>query len=188
MRDNTPLNRDVPGKRLQIICFAALLTTLVFSARDLYADRLSECVMEAFNQADDSVTVGQIREQCRQESSAVEQPEAPVPAGSAGSSAGPVEIILKTPQARKPAYFPHQRHQEKYSCGTCHHGQDSSGRLVKYTATTINSKCTSCHNSTMPNPELNDFQLIGHKLCRECHRTNQDITSARCSTCHRRNE
>jgi len=108
-------------------------------------------------------------------------------ASSPVSSNGPAEMVLKTSQAKKPAYFPHKTHQDKYVCGRCHHSKDSSGRLVRYNEETNIYKCAACHNDDMPNEQLNGFQLIGHKLCRECHRKNQDITSAKCSTCHRKN-
>ena len=182
---------------LPIICLAALLITLLFPAQDLYADNLNECLVEALKKADDSVTVGQLRKQCRKEagSSSTSPPSQPDPAVEGRddpntnmmSENGPVEVILKTSKARNPAYFPHKRHQSKYTCGKCHHDRNSSGKLVKFTEKTNIYKCTACHNTDMPNEELNGFQLIGHKLCRECHRKNQDITSAKCSTCHRKN-
>jgi hypothetical protein len=150
---------------------------------------MDECLMEALKSADNSVTVGQLREQCQEEETGTisrAKPSQDSPTVEM-SSDGPTEMVLKTAQARKPAYFPHKRHQDKYACGRCHHGRDSSGKLVKYTAKTIIYKCTACHDTDLPNEELSDFKLIGHKLCRECHRKNQDITSAKCSTCHRKN-
>lgn len=190
MKDNITAHPKAPGKQLQRISLAVLLIAFIFSARNLYADNLDACFLEALKTAHDSVTVGQLRERCRQETGT--SSTAPPPEDSSGieesspvRSNGPEEMILQTSQARKPAYFPHKKHQEKFTCGTCHHGTDPSGRLAQYTEATIITKCTACHNTDMPNEELNDFQLIGHKLCRECHRKNQDITSARCSTCHR---
>ena len=200
MKGNIPTKPNALKKLLQIISLATILITLFFPAQDLYADYLNECLMEALKKADDSVTIGQLRKQCQQEtgtsstakpsqdSSAVEKQYVPNEnARSPLSSNGPAEMILKTSQARKPAYFPHKTHQDKYTCGRCHHGKDSSGRLVKYTAKTDVYKCAACHNTDMANEELNSFKLIGHKLCRDCHRKNQDITSAKCSTCHRKN-
>lgn len=104
-----------------------------------------------------------------------------------GSINGPMEIVLKTAQAKKPAYFPHKKHQDKYFCSRCHHSKDSSGRKARYTEKTVIQKCTTCHNSEMPDEKLNDWQAIGHALCRDCHRKNRGITSAKCSTCHRKN-
>ena len=175
------------------IPFVVLCFTLFFSAQNLCADNLNECLLEALKNAEASVTVGQLREQCQQDTGT----SSVVPPSQSNSSVisntnimgenGPEEVILKTSQGKKPAYFPHKKHQSKYSCGTCHHGKNSSGKLVKYTEKIIIEKCTVCHDSSMPNKELNSFKLIGHGLCRECHRKNQDITAAKCSTCHRQN-
>jgi len=178
---------------LSIIAFEALLVTLFCPAQNLYADNLNECLLEALKKADDSVTVGQLREQCQQD--AVTNSVTPssqvnsqvISNTNIMSENGPAELILKTSQGKKPAYFPHEKHQSKYTCGTCHHGKNSSGKLVQYSEKTIIEKCTVCHDSSMPNKELNNFKLIGHELCRECHRKNQDITAAKCSTCHRKN-
>lgn len=193
MKINFPIKTNGPGTQLHVVSLAALLLTFFFPASNLYAGTLDECLMEALKKADSSVTVGQLYEQCKPEtgtkamtkptrdSAAVDNGNSPM------SSNGPAEMILKTSRARKPAYFPHQKHQDKYACDLCHHGMDSSGKLVKYTAETAIYTCISCHNPDMPNAELNGFQAIGHQLCRECHRKNQDITSATCSTCHRKN-
>ena len=175
------------------IPFAALCFTLLLSAQNLCADNLNECLLEALKNAEASVTVDQLRKQCQPDtgtSSVAPSSQANSPVISNTnimSENGPSEVIMKTSQGRKPAYFPHEKHQSKYTCGTCHHGKNSSGKLVKYTVKTIVEKCTACHNSSMPNEKLNSFKLIGHELCRECHRKNQDITSAKCSTCHRQN-
>ena len=172
---------------LTIFCLVALSFILFFPAQNLYATNLDECLMEAVKYADDSVTVGQLREQCQEETGTISSTKPSRDSSTVeNSSDGPKEMVLKTVQARKPAYFPHKRHQDKYTCGKCHHGKNSSGMLVQYTAETTIYKCTACHNTDLPNKELNDFQSIGHQLCRECHRKNQDITSAKCSTCHRK--
>ncbi len=196
---------NAPKKLLQIISLAVFLITLFFPAPDLYADNLDECLLETLKHADDSVTVGQLREQCQpetetrsigkpsQDSSSVEKNNAPnnnmmsEKADSPLSSNGPEEMVLKTSLAKKPAYFPHKTHQDKYTCGTCHHGKNTTGSMAKYTDKTVIYKCMTCHNADMPNEKLNSFQMIGHKLCRECHRTNRDKTSAKCSTCHLKN-
>jgi hypothetical protein len=173
------------------IFFAVLYFTILLSAQNLCADNLNECLLEALKNAEASVTVGQLREQCQPDSGT----SSVAPPSQANSSVishtnimsenGPAEVIMKTSQGKKPAYFPHEKHQRKYTCGACHHGKNSSGKLVKYTSKTIIEKCTACHDSSMPNKELNSYKLIGHELCRECHRKNQNITSAKCSTCHR---
>ena len=187
MKNSILAKQGTPGRQLQIIGIVVLLITLFLSARNLYADGLNECLVEALKYADDSVTVGELRKQCQEETGTISRTKPQdSPAVEIGSK-GPAEMVLKTAQARKPAYFPHRIHQKKYPCGTCHHGQAPSGGIQKYNEKTVIYKCTACHNADMPNENLNGFQLIGHKLCRECHRKNQDITSARCSTCHRKN-
>ena len=172
---------------LPIICFAILLIKLFFPAPDLYGVNMDECLLEALKYSEYSITVGQLHEQCQQETRTI---SGAIPQDSSAVEInlnGPTEMVLKTEQAKKPAYFPHKKHQQKYLCGMCHHGKDSSGKLAKYKEKTVIYKCISCHNLNMPNEKLNGFQLIGHKLCRECHRKNQNITSAKCSTCHRKN-
>lgn len=164
---------------------AVLLFTLFLPTRVLCADDLNECMMDALKYAEDSVTVGQLRQQCREESGTISRAKPRDISAADKSTKGPPEMVLKTEQATKPAFFPHRKHQEKYSCGTCHHGQRPSGAIAKYTEKTVIYKCISCHNQSMPNEKLNGFQLIGHQLCRECHRKHQDSTSAKCSTCHR---
>ena len=197
MKDNLLTKPNAPGKFLQVVSFAALLVTL-FLPGSIYADAMDKCLLEALKYADDSATVGQLREQCREElgtrsmgiglqesSAGAKRSEKMVPENK--NANGPEEMILKTAQARKPAFFPHKVHQDKYGCGTCHHGKSSTGKRVEYTEETVIYKCRACHNADMPNKDLNSFQSIGHQLCRECHRKHQDITSAKCSTCHRKN-
>ncbi len=199
MKNNLFPKPSFPVRTINRISVAAFFIALLVPGQYLSADTLYDCLMDALKSADDSLTVGQLREQCRQQTGSASMT---TPAGDSSTSSvktadehigspldpnGPVEILLKSSQARKPAYFPHKRHQERYNCGTCHHGKDAGGNLVRYTPDTIIYECTACHNADMPNEQLNDFQSIGHKLCRECHRTHQDITSAKCSTCHRYN-
>lgn len=172
-----PLGRVFPK---QIFFLFALL---MFSGPpNSFAATIDDCLLDALKNADEAVTVGELRAQCQQM-----QEEGSLKQDSAGNGNGPAEIILKTDRGRKPAFFPHHRHQEKYPCGTCHHDKDYPDMIMNFDANKTAYKCTSCHNKDLPNQELNGFQGIGHALCRECHRKNQDITSAKCTTCHRRN-
>lgn len=190
--------RQIGGFGL-VLCFSLS----VFFPPQCNAGTIEDCLVESLKYAEDSTTVGQLREQCLEETGEISRikplrdsvilgkREASAGSGVDGTKSsknpnGPTEMILKTSRARKPAYFPHAMHQEKYYCDTCHHGKDASGKFEKYTPQTVIYKCTVCHNSDMPNDKLNGFQLIGHKLCRGCHRNHQDITSAKCSTCHRK--
>lgn len=52
---------------LPIIFLIALINALFFSAQNLSAYNLDECLLEAVKSADDSVTAGQLREQCQKE-------------------------------------------------------------------------------------------------------------------------
>ncbi len=207
MRKNFFTKSITSRRQVYSISLALIMIALCFPAHSLYADTdsLDKCLLDACKYADDSMTIGELRKQCKEEletnlsekntkdssasktSSARETNKISGNTDSPGNTNGPVEVILKTFKAKKPAYFPHQRHQGKYTCGRCHHGKDSDNRLVGYTPETKILKCIVCHNAEMPNKELNGYQLIGHKLCRDCHRNNQDLTSAKCSTCHRKN-
>lgn len=186
---NCKINIKPKTSRKQIIIFSltAFLLVFFFSHQDLYAVNFDDCLLESLKYAEGSTTVDQLREQCLEETGKVSKAKPQESSPVEIDSQGPEEIVLKTAQERKPAYFPHRKHQDRYYCGTCHHGRDSYGRLTPYTKKTIIYKCTSCHNIDMKNDKLNGFQLIGHRLCRECHRKNQNITSAKCSTCHREN-
>ncbi|MBU0681337.1 MAG: cytochrome c3 family protein [Proteobacteria bacterium] len=79
-------------------------------------------------------------------------------AGAAmGEDKGPAEMTLTTADAKKPAIFPHAKHQEKLACDDCHKALD-----VKKMAT------------------IKDY---AHKEgCKECHKTKNAPTA--CPTCH----
>jgi predicted CXXCH cytochrome family protein len=82
-------------------------------------------------------------------------------AGFAGMSMaqdkGPAEIILKTADGKKPATFPHAKHQEKQECDKCHKDPNfTKGAWTKDS---------------------------GHALCKECHKANGADT--KCGTCHK---
>jgi hypothetical protein len=101
------------------------------------------------------------------------------------SDTGPDEIILKTATARKAANFPHRKHQESFECGECHHSKSDDGTKYQYVDGMEIKKCVVCHNKDdMNNPKLNNFKLIAHALCKECHKRNKDKAPTRCSGCH----
>lgn len=95
---------------------------------------------------------------------------------------GPADIILQTEKARKPAYFPHRKHQQAYSCTACHHVTDEI---------MVIDKCASCHNLDISNSEVNSFKKAAHKLCKDCHKkvneTGKDAP-IKCSGCHTKRE
>ncbi|MEN8232742.1 MAG: cytochrome c3 family protein [Thermodesulfobacteriota bacterium] len=101
------------------------------------------------------------------------------------SDTGPDEIILKTAAAIKSAKFPHKKHQEAFECGECHHSKSDDNIKYPYVDGMEIKKCVVCHNKDdMNNPKLNNFKLIAHALCKECHKRNKDKAPTKCSGCH----
>ena len=100
------------------------------------------------------------------------------------SDAGPEEMVLKTAAAKKPANFPHKKHQEKFECAECHHNKTDDGKQAAYAEGQEIQACVSCHNKDMVNPKLNSFKLAGHGQCKECHKKNKDVAPTKCGGCH----
>lgn len=102
---------------------------------------------------------------------------------SADTMTGPADLILKTAAAKKPAAFPHAKHQEKLECGACHHSKDEAGKQIPYVAGMKIQQCVSCHNETdMADKKLNGFKEIGHERCKGCHKDSGGPT--KCAGCH----
>jgi hypothetical protein len=98
---------------------------------------------------------------------------------------GPAEMELKTAAAKKPAKFPHKKHQENFECKECHHAKTDEGIKYAYVEGMEVKKCVTCHNKDdMSNPKLNSFKLVAHGLCKECHKKNKDSAPTKCSGCH----
>lgn len=108
--------------------------------------------------------------------------------GIAAANKGPEEITLKTAEAKKPAKFPHAKHQATLKCADCHHSKGADGKRVPYAEGQAIGKCESCHNSSMANAELNNLKGVGHKLCKDCHTKKATEVNkpdlAKCDTCH----
>lgn len=107
-------------------------------------------------------------------------------AHNASANSGPEEIVLKTAKARKPALFPHKKHQDMYECATCHHTKDAAGKQGPYVAGE-EKKCESCHNKDMANNKLNSFKSAAHARCKECHKKAQKEgkdAPTKCTGCH----
>ena len=101
------------------------------------------------------------------------------------TDAGPEEMVLQTAAAKKPAKFPHKKHQEAFECGECHHSISDDGVKFPYVDGMEIKKCVTCHNKDkMSNPKANDFKLVAHGLCKECHKKNKDSAPTKCSGCH----
>ena len=104
---------------------------------------------------------------------------------SIASDAGPEDMELKTAAAKKPAKFPHKKHQENFECKECHHAKTDEGIKYEYVEGMEVKKCVTCHNKDdMTNPKLNSFKLVAHGLCKECHKKNKDSAPTKCSGCH----
>lgn len=109
----------------------------------------------------------------------------PTPSQFTSSTHGnvPKDIELKSGRGRKPAQFPHARHQKKFRCDICHHTQTAYGKKGPYVAGQ-EAKCGSCHNSGMSNKKLNNLKDIAHTYCKKCHKAKG--ASTKCRSCHQR--
>ena len=99
------------------------------------------------------------------------------------------EVIVLNPDGKKPATFPHHKHQEKNACGTCHHYQDDAGARVACTDDTLTKikKCDTCHNADFKNAKLTKWKDIGHGLCKDCHTKMKDAGApTKCNDCHKK--
>jgi len=105
-------------------------------------------------------------------------------ATSASANTGPAEMVLKTAKAKKPAQFPHKKHQDMFKCEECHHTKGADGKQGPYVAGE-EKPCESCHNSSIGNNKLDSFKEVGHANCKECHKANKDKGApTKCSGCH----
>lgn len=106
---------------------------------------------------------------------------------SAAASNGPEEFTMQSPEAKKPAKFPHKKHQEKIKCEECHHTMTADGKKGPYVAGQ-EKRCESCHNKDFKNPELNSLKAVGHARCKECHKKMEAAGNknapTRCTGCH----
>jgi len=105
---------------------------------------------------------------------------------SVAAGNGPEEITLQTAEAKKPAKFPHKKHQATIKCDVCHHTKDASGKKGPYVAGQ-EKKCETCHNKDMANPELNSLKGVGHARCKECHKQMEKEgknAPTKCTGCH----
>lgn len=105
------------------------------------------------------------------------------------SKQGPEIIKMQSSTKRKPAIFPHRKHQEMYDCAKCHHGMDSEGKQVAYSEGMEIQHCATCHNPKMENKQLNNLRLAAHTRCKGCHKkiVAESGTAGpidRCNGCH----
>ena len=103
---------------------------------------------------------------------------------------GPADITLNA-DGKKPSVFPHAKHQEKITCGECHHYQDDAGAQVACMDDTLDkiAKCDTCHNADFANEKLRTWKDIGHGNCKSCHTEKKDEGApTKCAGCHPKKE
>ena len=98
---------------------------------------------------------------------------------SVAGNAGPAEMVLKTSAGKKPANFPHKKHQDMMKCDKCHHSKAADGTKGAYVAGQ-EGKCESCHASPK------DYKTVAHKNCKGCHKAGLDGKNGptKCAGCH----
>lgn len=109
-------------------------------------------------------------------------------ASFASDDKGPAELTLESTidkaKKAKPAIFPHAKHQEKFTCGDCHHSKDADGKQLAYVEGQKVEKCESCHNKAAGMPaKLTTFKEAAHANCKACHQKT-DKALAKCTVCH----
>jgi hypothetical protein len=107
----------------------------------------------------------------------------------ADTSLGPAEIKMQTARKKKPALFPHRKHQGMYGCETCHHGTDADGKQTPYAEGMVIQHCVTCHNPKMENKKLSSLMQASHARCKGCHKkliAEGDAAGpiGKCSGCH----
>jgi hypothetical protein len=101
------------------------------------------------------------------------------------SDKGPAEMTLTTAAAKKPATFPHAKHQETLKCDECHHTMTADGKQGPYEAGK-EAKCESCHDGkTVTNPKVANFMKAAHENCKGCHQANKKGPT-KCDGCHKK--
>ncbi len=105
---------------------------------------------------------------------------------------GPAEITMAN--GKKPAVFPHAKHQETLKCADCHHSA-ADGKQVPYAEGQKIEKCATCHTGDVLKDGANKvkgktaMQRAGHGNCQSCHKAEakKDASKkalAKCGTCH----
>ncbi|MHB1014208.1 MAG: cytochrome c3 family protein [Desulfurivibrionaceae bacterium] len=72
---------------------------------------------------------------------------------------GPAEITLKTEAGKKPAVFPHAKHQAKLKCDDCHKSADFP-KDKKWSMKAGHALCQGCHKAKNQGPTK----------CPDCHK------------------
>ncbi len=114
----------------------------------------------------------------------------------AAANPGPADITIDA-AGKKPAVFPHKKHQDGFKCAECHHGMAADGKQVPYADGQEVKKCGDCHNATVLAGKMKDKLALdtlkgaGHGNCLECHKAKAAADPAmkekkldKCETCH----
>ena len=113
----------------------------------------------------------------------------------AAGNVGPADITIDE-GGKKPAVFPHKKHQDAFKCGECHHQMAADGKQSPYVEGQEIKKCGSCHNATVLAGKMKDKLALdtlkgaGHGNCLECHKAKKDEPAIKdkkidkCETCH----
>jgi hypothetical protein len=100
---------------------------------------------------------------------------------------GPADITMNADsksEKPKPAQFPHEAHQAKNDCATCHHTEDGDKQAPLAEGAVV-AKCDTCHKADFPNEKLRKWKDIGHGLCKACHKKmKEDGAPTKCGACH----
>ena len=98
---------------------------------------------------------------------------------SVAGNAGPAEMVLKTDAGKKPATFPHKKHQDLMKCEQCHHTKAADGKQGPYVAGK-EAKCASCHTAK------GAYKKVAHKNCKGCHKAGFEGKNGptKCKGCH----
>ncbi len=107
----------------------------------------------------------------------------------AAGDKGPTEITIGD---KKPAVFPHAKHQERLKCAECHHSKGDDGKQVAFVEGQKIEKCTTCHTGDMLDGKVKGktaMQRAGHGNCLACHKAEAKKDEAKkalkkCGTCH----
>jgi hypothetical protein len=113
----------------------------------------------------------------------------------AAGNVGPADITIDE-GGKKPAQFPHRKHQDAFKCGECHHQMTADGKQGPYVEGQEIKKCATCHNATVLAGRMKDKLALdtlkgaGHGNCVECHKDKKDEPAIKdkkidkCETCH----
>lgn len=113
----------------------------------------------------------------------------------AAGDTGPASITLGE-SGKKPAQFPHKKHQDAFKCAECHHLMAADGKQSPYVEGQEIKKCAACHNATVLAGKMKDKLALdtlkgaGHGACLQCHKMKNDEPALKdkhldkCDTCH----